>query len=216
MTVTDIEIAELGTEPLTQAERDAISAYCQRITGVPDCFDLVPEDGLGVLADEFTHAETPDLIRSWFRMLGDWRDAITVLAEDLAEAAGNAVPSIAFRWSCPRRLPATSDTNCSSGTRRSKAGGGERSSSSSAKTSTATASTTSHPGPKDGGSPTARTGSTAKEDQMAAGDTQITIAGNLVDDPELRFTPSGQSVARFRVASTPRPRQRPGRGVPDH
>jgi len=39
---------------------------------------------------------------------------------------------------------------------------------------------------------------------MAAGDTQITIAGNLVDDPELRFTPSGQPVARFRVASTPR------------
>src|SRR5450432_2553044 len=39
---------------------------------------------------------------------------------------------------------------------------------------------------------------------MAAGDTQITISGNLVDDPELRFTPSGQPVARFRVASTPR------------
>jgi single-strand DNA-binding protein len=40
--------------------------------------------------------------------------------------------------------------------------------------------------------------------QMAAGDTQITISGNLVDDPELRFTPSGQPVAKFRVASTPR------------
>ncbi len=39
---------------------------------------------------------------------------------------------------------------------------------------------------------------------MAAGDTQITLAGNLVDDPELRFTPAGQPVARFRVASTPR------------
>ena len=39
---------------------------------------------------------------------------------------------------------------------------------------------------------------------MAAGDTAITIAGNLVDDPELRFTPSGQPVAKFRVASTPR------------
>lgn len=36
------------------------------------------------------------------------------------------------------------------------------------------------------------------------GDTQITIAGNLVDDPELRFTPAGQPVARFRIASTPR------------
>ena len=39
---------------------------------------------------------------------------------------------------------------------------------------------------------------------MAAGDTQITVVGNLVDDPELRFTPAGQPVARFRVASTPR------------
>jgi single-strand DNA-binding protein len=35
-------------------------------------------------------------------------------------------------------------------------------------------------------------------------DTTLTIAGNLVDDPELRFTPSGQPVARFRIASTPR------------
>jgi single-strand DNA-binding protein len=39
---------------------------------------------------------------------------------------------------------------------------------------------------------------------MAAGDTQITVVGNLVADPELRFTPSGQPVATFRVASTPR------------
>jgi single-strand DNA-binding protein len=39
---------------------------------------------------------------------------------------------------------------------------------------------------------------------MASGDTQITIAGNLVDDPELRFTPAGHPVARFRIASTPR------------
>jgi single-strand DNA-binding protein len=39
---------------------------------------------------------------------------------------------------------------------------------------------------------------------MAAGDTQITIVGNLVDDPELRFTASGQAVAKFRIASTPR------------
>src|ERR687885_507664 len=37
-----------------------------------------------------------------------------------------------------------------------------------------------------------------------AGDTQITVVGNLVDDPELRFTPSGAAVANFRVASTPR------------
>jgi single-strand DNA-binding protein len=39
---------------------------------------------------------------------------------------------------------------------------------------------------------------------MAAGDTQLTVVGNLVDDPELRFTPAGQPVARFRIASTPR------------
>ena len=37
-----------------------------------------------------------------------------------------------------------------------------------------------------------------------AGETVITIVGNLTDDPELRFTPSGAAVANFRVASTPR------------
>ncbi|MEU3452123.1 single-stranded DNA-binding protein [Micromonospora sp. NPDC006766] len=37
-----------------------------------------------------------------------------------------------------------------------------------------------------------------------AGDTSITVIGNLVDDPELRFTPSGAAVAKFRIASTPR------------
>jgi single-strand DNA-binding protein len=37
-----------------------------------------------------------------------------------------------------------------------------------------------------------------------AGETTITLIGNLVDDPELRFTPSGAAVARFRLASTPR------------
>jgi single-strand DNA-binding protein len=37
-----------------------------------------------------------------------------------------------------------------------------------------------------------------------AGETIITIVGNLVDDPELRFTPAGAAVANFRIASTPR------------
>jgi single-strand DNA-binding protein len=37
-----------------------------------------------------------------------------------------------------------------------------------------------------------------------AGDTIITIVGNLTADPELRFTPSGAAVANFTVASTPR------------
>ena len=37
-----------------------------------------------------------------------------------------------------------------------------------------------------------------------AGETPITVIGNLTADPELRFTPSGAAVAKFRVASTPR------------
>ncbi|MEU5660141.1 single-stranded DNA-binding protein [Streptomyces sp. NPDC047737] len=41
-----------------------------------------------------------------------------------------------------------------------------------------------------------------------AGETVITVCGNLVDDPELRFTPSGAAVAKFRVASVPRVKNR--------
>ena len=37
-----------------------------------------------------------------------------------------------------------------------------------------------------------------------AGDTQITLIGNLTGDPELRFSPSGAAVANFTVATTPR------------
>lgn len=37
-----------------------------------------------------------------------------------------------------------------------------------------------------------------------AGETTITVIGNLTGDPELRFTPSGAAVANFTVASTPR------------
>jgi single-strand DNA-binding protein len=37
-----------------------------------------------------------------------------------------------------------------------------------------------------------------------AGDTILTVVGNLTADPELRFTPSGAAVANFTVASTPR------------
>ena len=37
-----------------------------------------------------------------------------------------------------------------------------------------------------------------------AGETVITVVGNLTADPELRFTPSGAAVASFTVASTPR------------
>jgi single-strand DNA-binding protein len=39
---------------------------------------------------------------------------------------------------------------------------------------------------------------------MAAGDVPITVCGNVVADPELRYTQTGQPVASFRVASTPR------------
>ena len=37
-----------------------------------------------------------------------------------------------------------------------------------------------------------------------AGETTLTVVGNLTDDPDLRFTPSGAAVANFTVASTPR------------
>jgi single-strand DNA-binding protein len=39
---------------------------------------------------------------------------------------------------------------------------------------------------------------------MAQGDITVTIVGNLTNDPELRFTPSGAAVASFTVASSPR------------
>lgn len=37
-----------------------------------------------------------------------------------------------------------------------------------------------------------------------AGDTIITVVGNLTADPELRYTPNGVAVANFTIASTPR------------
>lgn len=39
---------------------------------------------------------------------------------------------------------------------------------------------------------------------MAQGETPITLIGNLVADPELRYTPTGTAVTNFRIASTPR------------
>ncbi|MDX3179243.1 single-stranded DNA-binding protein, partial [Streptomyces scabiei] len=48
-----------------------------------------------------------------------------------------------------------------------------------------------------------------------AGETLLTIVGNLVDDPELRFTPNGAAVAKFRVASTPRSYNRDTQGWED-
>jgi hypothetical protein len=93
---TDIERAEIGNEPLTGAEREAIKRYCDRIAGVPDCFDLAHEDGLGSMPEAFTHAEMAQLIKDYFEMLGDWRSAIADLAEELAEAIGNIVPTIGW------------------------------------------------------------------------------------------------------------------------
>lgn len=46
-----------------------------------------------------------------------------------------------------------------------------------------------------------------------AGDTVITIIGNLTADPEMRFTPSGNAVASFTITSTPRSFDRRRRGV---
>ncbi len=47
-------------------------------------------------------------------------------------------------------------------------------------------------------------------------ETPLTVTGNLVDDPELRFTPSGVAVARFRIASTPRYRDNATGWVTQH
>jgi single-strand DNA-binding protein len=44
----------------------------------------------------------------------------------------------------------------------------------------------------------------ARKDPPRSNETTITITGNLVDGPDLRFTPGGQAFARFRIASTPR------------
>lgn len=43
-----------------------------------------------------------------------------------------------------------------------------------------------------------------REDLTVAGETVITVIGNLTADPELRFTPAGAAVANFTIASTPR------------
>jgi single-strand DNA-binding protein len=46
--------------------------------------------------------------------------------------------------------------------------------------------------------------STRGKGTILAGETTITVIGNLTSDPELRFTPSGSAVANFTIASTPR------------
>src|SRR3712207_9482718 len=52
------------------------------------------------------------------------------------------------------------------------------------------------------------------EDRIMAGDTVITIIGNLTSDPELRFTPSGAAVAVFTLAlPPPTPRRHPHEGT---
>src|ERR1700759_1053273 len=48
-----------------------------------------------------------------------------------------------------------------------------------------------------------------------AGETVVTVVGNLTADPELRFTPSGAAVASFTIASTPRPFDRQSNGGED-
>ncbi|MFJ5958202.1 single-stranded DNA-binding protein [Paenarthrobacter sp. NPDC092416] len=51
---------------------------------------------------------------------------------------------------------------------------------------------------------TENTNSTRGKGTIMAGETTITVIGNLTNDPELRFTPSGSAVANFTIASTPR------------
>ena len=48
------------------------------------------------------------------------------------------------------------------------------------------------------------TNTSGKAPTIMAGETTITVIGNLTNDPELRFTPSGSAVANFTIASTPR------------
>jgi single-strand DNA-binding protein len=52
--------------------------------------------------------------------------------------------------------------------------------------------------------PTENITSTRGKGTIMAGETNITVIGNLTSDPELRFTPSGSAVANFTIASTPR------------
>ncbi|MDP9988707.1 single-strand DNA-binding protein [Arthrobacter oryzae] len=52
--------------------------------------------------------------------------------------------------------------------------------------------------------PTENITSTRGKGTIMAGETTITVIGNLTSDPELRFTPSGSAVANFTIASTPR------------
>jgi single-strand DNA-binding protein len=49
----------------------------------------------------------------------------------------------------------------------------------------------------------------SQEGKLMAGETTITVIGNLTGDPELRFIPSGAAVANFTVASTPRSYDKP-------
>ncbi|WP_238703524.1 single-stranded DNA-binding protein [Arthrobacter sp. TS-15] len=51
---------------------------------------------------------------------------------------------------------------------------------------------------------TENTTSTRGKGTIMAGETTITVIGNLTNDPELRFTPSGSAVSNFTIASTPR------------
>lgn len=51
---------------------------------------------------------------------------------------------------------------------------------------------------------TENTSSTRGKGTIMAGETTITVIGNLTNDPELRFTPSGSAVTNFTIASTPR------------
>jgi len=96
---TAIDICEFETEPFTQSEHDAIRRYDQRIDGMPDCFDLSADAGVPPFPEEFTQDDKAGDIKAHFGMLGEWREAITALAEELAEAhTGPGLSGAATRY----------------------------------------------------------------------------------------------------------------------
>ena len=77
-----IQLCEFETERFTADERAAIAEFCERITGVPDCFDV---NTMACIPEEFTIADTTNMFRSYFGLLRDWRGHLADLADDLAD-----------------------------------------------------------------------------------------------------------------------------------
>lgn len=80
--LAQMESCEFDTDPFTTDERIDIARYNSRIGGIPDCFDCHTID---TIPGEFTLPIVLDMLRSYFGLLNEWREAITTLAEDLAD-----------------------------------------------------------------------------------------------------------------------------------